>query len=92
MSENKFSVNGPKLSKSDVKALILGAEKDLIDSLPSKKMPWDDARIDVIKLMNVRIPEEYFMKLDYLSKTKRISKNKLCLEAIINEIDRMLWK
>ncbi len=90
MSENKFSVNGPKLNQADVNALILGAEKDLIDSLPSKEMPWDIARLDVIKLMNVRMPEEYYLKLDYLSKKHRISKNKLCLEAIIAEIDRKL--
>ncbi len=53
-------------------------------------MPWDIARLDVIKLMNVRMPEEYYLKLDYLSKKHRISKNKLCLEAIIAEIDKKL--
>jgi hypothetical protein len=92
MSQNKFNTNPPKLNQSDIDKLILGAEQNLIDSLPSKEMPWDSARTDVIKLMNVRMPEEYYIKLDYLSKKHRISKNKLCLEAVIAEIDRMLAK
>jgi len=93
MSKNKFSIKPllPEIiSSEDAKDFILGAEKNLIDSLSLKEMPWDNARYDVIRLVNVRMTEEYFIKLDYISKKQITSKNKFCLKAIMDEIDRQL--
>ncbi len=92
MSQNKFTMRKPISAQESVDKFILGAEQNLLDSLPSKTMPWDNARIDMIKPFNLRMPEEYYIKLDHLSKKHRISKNKICLEAVIAEIDRMLSK
>lgn len=91
MSQNKKSLDGPKLSQFDIDNFKRDPHKELIESIQEyKSMPWNNARMDVNKFINVRMPEEYFMKLDYVSKKHRISKNKLCLEAVIAEIERML--
>lgn len=91
MKKNTFTKTA-QVQEITLEDFILGDEKESINStvFDNKKKHWENARIDMIKLMNVRMPEEYYLKLDYLSKKNRISKNKLCLEAIIAEIDRML--
>jgi len=92
MVKNKISIDGPKLTEFDIEAFKKGANNEINYSLPvtHKTNMWDNARIDVIKPFNLRMPEEYYIKLNYLSKKKRISKNKICLEAVISEIERML--
>lgn len=74
-----------------IENIALRDEKELSGSLnDSKNMPWHDARLGSNKYINVLLPEEYCMKLDYLSKKRRITKSKICSEAVIAEIDRML--
>ena len=76
-----------KFNHAAIEGVALRDEKELKERT---EMLWDKARVDVNKFINVSIPEEYFLKLDYISKKHRISKNKICSEAVIAEIDRML--
>ncbi len=52
--------------------------------------PWQAGHVreDVIKVFNLRIPEPYFLKLEYLSKQTRLSKQSICLDAITSVIDQ----
>lgn len=80
-----------KFNHDAIEDIALRDAKELQDTIRDTGLkPWDFARIDVSKFINVRMPEEYFMKLDYVSKKHRLSKNKICLEAAIAQIDRML--
>lgn len=52
--------------------------------------PWEEARDDVYKTFNLRLPEEYAIKLDYVAmKTKR-SKHAICMDVVKKEVDRIL--
>jgi hypothetical protein len=52
--------------------------------------PWEEARDDVFKTFNLRLPEEYSVKLDYLSMKIKSSKHSICMNIIKKEIDRQL--
>lgn len=52
--------------------------------------PWEEARDDVYKMFNLRLPEEYAIKLEYVAmKTKR-SKHAICMNVVKKEVDRIL--
>lgn len=52
--------------------------------------PWEEARDDVFKTFNLRLPEEYSVKLEYLSMKIKSSKHSICMNIIKKEIDRLL--
>jgi len=52
--------------------------------------PWEEARDDVFKTFNLRLPEEYSVKLDYLSMKLKTSKHSICMTVVKKEIDRLL--
>lgn len=52
--------------------------------------PWEEARDDVFKTFNLRLPEAYAVKLDYLSMKIKSSKHSICMNIIKKEIDRLL--
>jgi hypothetical protein len=52
--------------------------------------PWENARDDVFKTFNLRLPEEYAVKLDYLSMKIKSSKHAICMNIVKKEIDRLL--
>lgn len=52
--------------------------------------PWEDARDDVYKTFNLRLPEEYAVKLDYLAMKLKTSKHAICMRVVKNEIDHLL--
>lgn len=52
--------------------------------------PWEDARDDVYKTFNLRLPEEYALKLDYIAMKLKSSKHAICMNVVKNEIDRLL--
>lgn len=95
--------NQSDVQKEEIKKFVLGAESDLIESLrPVVKIenqkiekeifPWEhpNIRSDVYKTFNLRLPEEYFLKLDYLSKITKESKQRICIDVVISEIDKRL--
>lgn len=51
--------------------------------------PWEEGyvRDDVIKSFNLRLPESYFLKLEYISKQTRRSKQSICFPVIQEMID-----
>lgn len=51
--------------------------------------PWEaeHVRDDVIKIFNLRLPESYFLKLEYIAKQTRRSKQSFCFDAIKEMID-----
>lgn len=55
-----------------------------------KEYPWNSAREDVYKVFNLRLNEEYSLKLDFLSSKIRKSKHSICLESVKSEIDKLL--
>ena len=63
-------------------------------SLSSEKIvnvyPWENARDDVYKTFNLRLPEEYAVKLDYLAMRLNISKHSVCMNVVKNEINKLL--
>lgn len=88
------------------KEFVLGAEKNKkmeqeFSDVNNKKdephkvktlFPWEDnnVRKDVYKTFNLRLPEEYYVKLAYLSQLKKDSKHKVCLDILLPEIDKKL--
>lgn len=90
---NKFSMSPPKANNKDADSFIMSAEKDLIESLkPAKIFPWEHpyVREDVIKIFNIRLTEPYMLKLAFLAKVKRVPRQKICVEAVMDIIDKML--
>lgn len=55
-----------------------------------KVFPWEGARDDVYKTFNLRLPEEYAMKLDYVAMKYKKSKHAVCMSVVKAEIDRLL--
>lgn len=98
MSKDKMSIlpRKPKsIENENLNSFIMGAEKDLIETLkPEMEFPWENPNVreDVMKIINVRLSEPYALKLDYLAKGMRISMHKICVKAVIAEIDKLLEK
>jgi hypothetical protein len=92
-----------EITEEERKKFVLGAELELIESLlplasqevqkkEKEVFPWENPNIrsDVHKTFNLRLPEEYFIKLDYLSKITKESKQRICLDVVMSEIDKRL--
>jgi hypothetical protein len=52
--------------------------------------PWENARDDVYKTFNLRLPEAYAVKLDYVAMRLNISKHSVCMSVVKKEIDKLL--
>jgi primase-polymerase (primpol)-like protein len=93
MNNSKITSHPPKKA---IHEFILEAEKkvkyqnDVTDS--HKDFPWnaDNIRDDVQKAFTVKLPEEYLIKIKYISEKTHKSQQKLAREVLINEIDNML--
>ncbi|MGB0849101.1 MAG: hypothetical protein ACPGSM_20375 [Thiolinea sp.] len=75
--------------KRDVQDFIAGAEKK------AAAHPWEapGVRPDMNKVFNVRLPEDMFLKLKYISENqRRRSMQSICLDAIEPYIERELEK
>lgn len=59
---------------------------------PAPRLPWLDPRVreDVALQLNTRIPEPLALKLDYLSRETRTSKQALVIEALQSYLAREL--
>lgn len=68
---------------------IKKGEIDLQKIEAVKNFPWLESHVrdDVVKPFNVRFPESYFLKLEYLSEKTRRSKHSICFDAIKTVID-----
>lgn len=106
LSSKPPKTNQGPLLEEKVKEFVLGAEKNKnegqisyeeVDPKEEKYkeksfFPWEDSKIrkDVYKTFNLRLPEEYYVKLAYLSQLKKDSKHKICLDILLPEIDKKL--
>lgn len=88
----------PPLKKQETQQTTADLQKqfiqhgDIINIKPTKSIkvyPWEaeNVRDDVIKSFNLRFPESYFLKLEYIAKQTRRSKHGLCFEVIKEMID-----
>jgi len=81
----------PKLKKTEatpaaVKSFIESAEKNENDDV----LPWEapDVRPDMTKVFNLRLPEDVYLKLKYLSDNqRRRSMQSICMDALEPAID-----
>lgn len=76
--------------EADIKDFIAGAERQ-----ESRAYPWQAANVrpDVTKVFNLRLPEDVYLKLKYLSdKQRRRSMQTICQDAIEPYIEQELKK
>lgn len=86
----------PKAPDDAMEAFILGEEES--QETPQRKnlsaevFPWeaDHVRDDVIKSINLRLPEPYILKLKYLSEQTNISQQKLIRDILCPVLDQQI--
>ena len=82
----------PKLKKTEatpaaVKNFIEAADKNVGND---NVLPWEapDVRPDITKVFNLRLPEDVYLKLKYLSDNqRRRSMQSICMDALEPAID-----
>ena len=97
MQNNKISAHPP--SKRSLEDFILEAgekKKDYgTNKLPQKDekdYPWLDpmVRPDIQKVFTVKLPEEYILKIKFISDQTNKSQQKIIRELICAEIDKLI--
>ena len=92
MQKNKITSRPP--AKQSVHDFILEAEnKTKIEKEEIKIiLPWQTGKVraDVKKVFTVKLPEEYILKIKYISEITNKSQQKIVREIIQSEIDRVL--
>lgn len=89
MRSNKPRTSSPA-PEADIQGFIAGAERQ-----ESSAYPWQAANVrpDVTKVFNLRLPEDVYLKLKYLSdKQRRRSMQTICQDAIEPYIEQELQK
>jgi hypothetical protein len=97
-SSEKIKVSARPPVKSNLDDLTLDAAMNFIrNDTPSpmtppqkQNYPWEKAREDVLKTFNLRLPEEYALKLEFLSERTGSSKHEICIAAVRREIDQLI--
>jgi hypothetical protein len=96
MQFNKISSHPP--SKKSLESFIseAGERKREQNSTKQQKTencyPWNDpmVRADIQKVFTVKLPEEYILKIKFLSEKTNKSQQKIIREIICQEIDKLL--
>lgn len=93
MDKNKISAYPP--NKKNISEFILGAEEkpiDNTDQLLSHRYPWEGEHIrkDVQKVFTAKLPEEYVLKIKYISEQTNKSQQKIVREILCAEVDNLL--
>jgi len=67
-------------------------EKKTTNNFSRHLMPWEKENIreDIVKIFNLRLPEAYHAKLEYLSQNGKDSKHKILMDIILPEIDKKI--
>jgi hypothetical protein len=88
----KEFVLGAELNKNNEQSTFSRPVIKEKDYQEKTTFPWQESGIrkDVHKLFNLRLPEEYYVKLAYLSQMTKDSKHKICLDILLSEIDKKL--
>ncbi len=92
MKNNKITAHPPQRKSSQ--DFILEAEsKNKVESRAEKIiLPWEESgvRHDVQKVFTVKLPEEYILKIRFVSEQTNKSQQKIVREIICSEIDELL--
>lgn len=95
MQTSKISAHPPL--KKPLEEFILGAEQrkggyDLNRYKNDVVYPWQEPTIrkDVQKVFTAKLPEEYILKIKYISEKTNKSQQKIIREIISHEIDKLL--
>ena len=83
MRSNKPTFKKNKADQASMTSFIEGAEKEGLES--DIVLPWEASgvRQDVTKVFNLRLPEDLYLKLKYLSDNqRRRSMQTICMDAI----------
>ena len=74
-------------------AFVKGAEAPKAQDVSKAELPWDapSVRNDVTKMFNLRLPESYKLKLDYISRHHR-SAHQFCLDVVLPAIDEEIGR
>ena len=96
MQNNKLTSHPP--SKKPVEEFILAAEQRREDSDYNNKTkigeiyPWQDStvRADVQKVFTVKLPEEYILKIKFISDKTNKSQQKIVREIVCHEVDSIV--
>lgn len=72
--------------------IILAQEKKNNNYSSRPLLPWEreNIREDILKIFNLRLPETYYAKLEYLSQNGKDSKHKILMDIILPEIDKKI--
>jgi len=95
MQNNKLTSHPP--SKRPIKEFILAAEQRKEDSEYNNSKieeiyPWQDSlvRSDVQKVFTVKLPEEYILKIKFISDKTNKSQQKIVREIVCHEVDSIV--
>ena len=95
MTKNKISLR-PEKKRTAEEFIEAAGElgEDQIAQLEPTHFPWEDEKVrdDVIKSINLRLPEPYLLKLQYLSEITNKSQQALIRETLLPYIDAQLEK
>ena len=93
MNNNKLTSRPP--AKKSIQEFILDAERKE-KRIEEKRdiMPWEDnnVRSDVQKVFTLKLPEEYILKIKYVSDITNKSQQKIVREIVCAGIDKQLKK
>jgi hypothetical protein len=93
MSRMKSRLPGKK--DTDINAFISAAEDRTAKNTLVEKTssyPWEEPGIreDIIKVYNLRLPEQYLLKLKYIAENTPDSMQKFCLNVLQDAIDEKI--
>ncbi len=92
MNNDKITSHPPH--KKSPQDFILEAEAKNRNELREEKLilPWEEEgiRVDVQKVFTVKLPEEYILKIKFISEQTNKSQQKIVREIISREVDESL--
>lgn len=93
--QNNRITSHPPVKKSAQEFILEAESRNRINNekeILKKNLPWNDdkVRADVQKVFTVRLPEEYILKIKYISDHTNKPQQKIIRELIITNIDDML--
>ncbi len=90
MKKKPSSASDAATDEKRFEEFLQGAEQ----KTDTPKYPWQGASHSTIKVVNVKLPESYAKKLEYLAKNTvpKVSKHHFLLEKVLASLDAELKK
>lgn len=95
MQNNRITSHPPKKTAEDfILEAASPSQKRSLNDIKAKRrvFPWNEEHIreDVQKVFTVKLPEEYILKIKFISEQTNKSQQKIIREIICASIDEML--